>query len=168
MSLIVETGSGSATAESLTSVVYITAYHAARGNSAWALLTTPQMEAAARKATDYFGQVYGQRLQGSRTYPTVQALDLPRVGIVVNDVYVDSDIVPDMIQRAISELALKASAADLQADLTQGVVSESVGPISVQYDRSSPQRVRYTAIDAMLAPFLKAGSNSISMGLVRC
>jgi hypothetical protein len=88
--------------------------------------------------------------------------------VIVEGYLVDNDSVPETIKRACAELALKASSADLSPDLTQGVTSETVGPISVTYDKNSPQATRYKAIDAMLAPFLKAGSNSISMGLVRC
>ena len=55
----------------------------------------------------------------------------------------------------------------LDADLTRGVIRETVGPIAVEYDKYSPERVRYSAIDAMLQPYLKSGGTN-SVGLVRC
>ena len=112
-------------------------------------------------------QMYRNRWQGLRAYPTVQALDWPRTGVVVDFVTVDYDTVPVEVAFACAELALKASAADLAPDLTQGVVREQVGPIAVEYDRNSPQATRYKAIDAMLQPFLKSGGGA-SIGLVRC
>lgn len=167
MSLVVETGTGSATAESYTTVAEATAYHAARNNTAWAAIATDALrEAALRKATDYMVSMYRNRWQGYRTTPTVQALDWPRVSVEVEGVWVESDEIPETIKRACAEYALKSVSADLLSDLTQGVLSETVGPISVSYDRSSPQRTRYVYIEAMLRPYLKSGGN-ISMGLVR-
>ncbi|MDI6742656.1 MAG: hypothetical protein QMD11_07940 [Smithella sp.] len=167
MALIVEDGTGIATADSFCSVEYANIYHANRGNAAWALLDeVNQKEPALRKATDYIGSVYRNRWQGSRVYPLIQALDWPRKGVVVDEVSVLSTIVPQKIKRACAELALRASAGDLQADLTQGVLQETVGPISITYDKSSPQQIRYAAVEALLAPFLKFGGG-INVGLVR-
>jgi hypothetical protein len=96
-----------------------------------------------------------------------QALDWPRYNVEVEGYAVDSDIVPTEIKNACAELALKASSADLNPDLTQGVISEQVGSISVTYDKGSPQFTRYRAIDAIIAPYLKAGGGGCSMGLIR-
>jgi len=120
-----------------------------------------------RKATEYMTAMYRDKWRGQRTTATVQALCWPRVGVTIEGVYVDSATIPETIKRVCAELALKVSSADLLSDLTQGVLSEQIGSIAITYDKSSPRQIRYTAIDAMLAPYLKAGSNSISMGLVR-
>jgi hypothetical protein len=85
---------------------------------------------------------------------------------VVEGYLVDDASVPEIVKRACAELALKASAADLAPDLTQGVVREQVGPIAVEYDKNSPQATRYKAIGAMLSPYLKAGGGC-SVRLVR-
>ena len=119
-----------------------------------------------RKATEYMIQVFTARWQGERTYPLVQALDWPRTGVIVNGVSVDYDIVPQAVERACAEYALRAAAGALAADLSQGVLSEQVGSISVTYDRNSPQRARYPALDNILLPYLKSGGG-ISVGLVR-
>lgn len=168
MSLIVEDGTGKSTAESYISVADASTYFTARAVTAWAALATDALrEAALRKATEYMTAAYRNRWQGQRTIPTVQALCWPRVGVTVENVYVDSTSVPEEIKRACAELALKAATAELNPDLTQGVISEQVGQIAVTYDKNSPQRTRYAAIDALLLPYLKAGSSGASIGLVR-
>jgi len=240
MSIVVEDGTGLATAESYISVADAVTYHTARGNSTWnnvvELLTLDVAPSGAgwaigdtitgatslktctvverittltyhvknrsgaftlgeilsngtatadqgvanptfaavdtmreqwlRKATEYMVGAYRYRWQGGRVYPTVQALDWPRIGVVVDGASVDNDAVPTIIARACAELALKVSTEDLQPDLTQGVLREKVGVIEVEYDKSSPQATRFKAIDAMLAPFLKSGGGA-SMGLIR-
>ena len=167
MALEVEDGTGKSTSESYVSVADASTYHAARGNTAWASLSTDAIrEQCLRKATDFMRQAYRSRWQGYKVNED-QALDWPRYGVEVEGYAVDSDIVPTEVKNACAELALKASAAELNPDLTQGVLSEQVGPIAVTYDKSSPQRVRYPAIDALLSPYLKAGGGGINMGLIR-
>ncbi len=167
MSLICEDGSGKSDSESYISVADASNYHTVRGNTAWAALTTDALrEAALRRATDYMRQAYRSRWQGYKVNED-QALDWPRYNVVVEGYAIDSDIVPTEIKNACAELALRASAADLNPDLTQGVLSEQVGSIQVTYDKASPQFTRYRAIDAILSPYLKAGGGGCSMGVIR-
>jgi len=167
MSLICEDGSGKSDSESYISVADASSYHTARGNTAWAALATDALrEAALRRATDYMRQAYRSRWQGYKVNED-QALDWPRYDVEVEGYAVDSDIVPTEVKNACAELALRASAADLNPDLTQGVLSEQVGSIQVTYDKASPQFTRYRAIDALLSPYLKAGGGGCSMGLIR-
>jgi hypothetical protein len=111
-------------------------------------------------------QAYRSRWQGYKVNED-QALDWPRYDVEVEGYAVDSDIVPTEVKNACAELALRASAADLNPDLTQGVLSEQVGSIQVTYDKASPQFTRYRAIDSLLSPYLKAGGGGCSMGLIR-
>jgi hypothetical protein len=167
MALEVEDGTGKATAESFISVTDASTYHTARGNAAWAALASDTVrEQCLRKATDYMEQVYRSRWQGCRVGET-QALSWPRYDIEVEGYAIDSDEVPTEVKYACAELALKAATADLSPDLTQGVTREKVGQIEVEYDKSSPQRVRYAAIDAMLAPYLKSGGSGCMVRLER-
>jgi hypothetical protein len=240
MALIVEDGTGKATAESYCTVAEATTYHTNRGNSSWndviELMTLDVAPSGAgwaigdtitgatsaktcviverlttltyhvknrsggytlgeilsngtatadqgaanptfaatdaireqwlRKATEFMIQAYTSRWQGLRVYPLVQALDWPRQGVIVDGVSVLTTIVPEVIKRATAELALKAAAGALYEDLTQGVTSETVGAISVTYDKTSNRKTKYTAVEAMLQPYLKSGGN-VSMGLVR-
>ncbi len=118
-----------------------------------------------RKASEYMTNTYRNRWQG-QIVEEDQALSWPRYGVIVEGYSIDDDVIPETIKRACAELALRASSADLQADLEQGVLSEQIGPIKVDYDRSSPQAKRYKQIEAMLLPYLKSGGG-ISVGLVR-
>jgi hypothetical protein len=170
MSLIVEDGSVVTGAESYISVADCTSYHALRGNSAWALLTTPQMEQALRRATDYMLQMYRNRWVGYR-FSTDQKLDWPRLYVPYPDyvavfgiyaAYIPYTTIPDEVKNACSELALKASAGELLADADQVVIREKIGPIETEYDKYSPQHKRYQAIDAMVAVyFVKHGGTQV-------
>lgn len=144
MALVVEDGTGLPDAEAYISVLDADAYHAARGNAAWAALAEPAKEAALRLGADYMGAVYGLRWAGARLTDT-QALDWPR----------DADGVPAAVVRANAELALRASAGALLADQGPAVKQETVGPLSVIYMDGARQAVRYTLIDAMLAALLR-------------
>ena len=168
MALTVETGSGSATAESYISVADASTYHSNRGNAAWAALASDTVrEQCLRKATDYMVAMYRNSWQGCRVDDN-QALDWPRYGCVVDGFDIDSSTIPTPIKNACAELALKVASGELYADQTRGTVSETVGPISVTYDINSPQRTRYMQVEAIIAPFLSiTGSSSAMMTLKR-
>ena len=167
MALIVETGAIVTGAESYCTVAFANTYLANRGYTAWdALDDTDSKEPALRKATDYLTAMFKGRWQGE-IVDKDQALDWPRYDVVVDGYEVGYTIVPEAVKRACAELAYRASTSDLSPDLNQGVLSETVGQISVTYDKNSPQRTRYAAIDAMLSPYLKAGGGGCSMGLIR-
>jgi hypothetical protein len=152
MAIVIEDGTGKADAEAYISVADADTYFAARGNSAWAALTTEQKEQALRRAVDYMTAVYGQRWKGERS-STTQALDWPRDGVLG----VASDVAPVPVQRANAELALRASAGDLLADQGAQVKQEVVGPISVTYADGARQWIRYAMVDGMLAGLLRDG-----------
>lgn len=174
MALIVEDGTGLANAESYVSVADATAYHARMGNTAWAAISSDATkEQLLRKATDYMIAQYRFQFAGYRQYST-QALDWPRLYVPLTDVlsanvfaqYVDSGTVPTTVKNACAELALKANSATLMEDLTQGVIREKVDVIEVEYDKYSPQPIRYAQVDAMLSAFFVSQSNMVK-GLVR-
>lgn len=157
MSLVTETGTASATSESLCDVTTALAYFTNRGNATWLALSTAQQEQALRKATDYMEQVYKLQWQGLRVN-NIQALDWPRVGVTANGYYVLSTIVPVAIQRACAELALRAAAGDLLVDTTQQKTTTKVGDLEVAFDKYSPQAVQYPAIVALLQPYFDLAS----------
>ncbi len=157
MSLIVEDGTGLPTAESLVSVAAATARHAALGNDTWATITTEQMEQALRRATAYMEQAFRTRWTGRRV-SAVQALSWPRYDVCVDGYSVDSNVVPAEVANACADLALKAAAGDLNADIERAVIREKVGPLETEYSPHSPQAVRYRAIDMLLAPYLSGSS----------
>jgi hypothetical protein len=164
MSIITEDGTGLATAETYSSVSFADTYFSDRGNSAWGALTTAVKEASLRKSTEYMLQVYRNRWIGSR-YTTVQALDWPRWGVAVDggQTVIDTDEIPVEVKRACVELAYRASTATLYADQERSVISESVGPLSVEYDQYSSQAIKYKAIDAMLSIYFSSASGQFEV-----
>ncbi len=158
MSLIVEDGTGLPTAESYVSVAAATARHLALGNDTWATITTEQMEQALRRATAYMEQAFRTRWTGRRV-SAVQALSWPRYDVCVDGYSVDSNVVPAEVANACADLALKAAAGDLNADITgPRLIRKKTGPLEREYDRFSPQSTRYPAINMLLAPYLTGSS----------
>ena len=175
MALIVEDGTGKADAESYISVANADTYHANRGNTTWATLTTDEKEQALRRATDYLLEVYRLKWKGSRVND-IQALDHPRsfmerddgeylsyenLNISNGNYYYPNDVVVTEVKNACALMAWKAAAGELAPDLSQGVLREKVDVLEVQYDPNSTQYVRYRAIDNLLRPFLMGGANSL-------
>ena len=152
MALIVAPADG---AESYASVGAADTYHAARGNTSWAALTTPRKEQLLRIATDYMMAAYGglwigEILDGN------QRLDWPRVGAMVNGWLLDSAAVPLAVANACAELALRAATGNLYVDVdSQQVLSERVGPIAVTYANRSSGQTRFSYVDDMLGRYLR-------------
>lgn len=165
MALVVEDGTGKPDAEAYMSVADADAYHAARGNAAWAALDEPAKEAALRKGADFMGQAYGGQWQGARVSAT-QALDWPRSGVVAYGFDVASDVVPAAVARANAEFALRASTGELLADQSRLTKREKVGPIEVEYADYATAATTYPAVNGLLAPFL-SGSGGAFRKVVR-
>ena len=157
MALIVESGQGLSNSESYISVADATARHLALGNTIWADLLNDEMEQALRRATVFMEQAFRSRWTGARKTAT-QAMSWPRYSVVVDGYSVDSDVVPAEVANACADLALKAAAGDLNADLERAVIREKVGPLETEYSPHSPQSVRYPSITMLLAPYLKGSS----------
>lgn len=105
--MIVEDGTGLATANSYVSVVYADAYL----DDTWDAYTTAVKEAALIEATEYVDAIYGSRFMG---YPleSDQALEFPRAALY--DRYGRAvEGVPDDLQKAVSRYAALAGAGDL-------------------------------------------------------
>lgn len=163
MPLNVETGSGSASAESFASVADADTYHAVRGNPAWVALATADKEAALRKATDWLEQQYLGLWAGNRK-TTTQALAWPRTDVFMDGVQLSSSAVPIQVVRACCELAARASSASLTVDQGAQVKSEQVGHLGVTYADGARQQTKYAAVEDMLRPLLSGASR---MSLVR-
>jgi hypothetical protein len=143
MALIVEDGTGLATAESYISVVDAGTYCTAHGLTAWTG-TDAVKEAALRNATQYIDTSYNFRSAKSYQY---QALEFPRQLWDWDD-----DPLMTRLRAATVELAVKALTASLFADVEPSVVTMvKVGPITKQttpVDHAGQKR--YAAIDALL------------------
>lgn len=173
MALVTETGTGSAASEAYASVVDADTYHAARGNTVWATLTTPVKEQLLRKATEYMVQVYRSKWNGWRVN-LAQALDWPRQGVYLQDYgypvngehygtyqnLIANNIVPVEVSRACMDLALTASSGPLAPNIERLESSVSIGPLSVSYAPNAPAFVEYRAIDLLLRPYLDVSSGN--------
>lgn len=161
MALIVEDGTGLANAESYISVAAADTRQSNNGMTNWATLQQSEKEAALRRATTYMEQAFRERWRGMRVH-LGQALSWPRWNVIVDNFPVSASSVPPEVANACADLALKAAAGDLNTDLSPRVIRKKVGPIETEYDRFSPQRVRYPSIEMTLTPFLKGSSANVS------
>src|SRR3990172_11785717 len=171
MTLAVETGTGSASAEAYATVAEANTFHTDRGLEAeWTDLDEEVKERALRKATDYMQQEYRTGWAGERK-STTQALDWPRYAVPMRDApggaFYDPDSIPAEVKRACMQLAYRALSTDLNPDIGPLKTRAKVGPIEVEYAEGSRQTTLYTAVDALLAPLMRGGRSATGIGVVR-
>lgn len=174
MALIVEDGTGLATAESYVSEsdadTYVSKYlRAANTNRvAWEAATSANKEIALRQATAWLDITYREIWKGRRVREE-QALAWPRYSVVDEDGFaIDSDVVPQVLKDACAEMATRGVGEDLFADVSApsgSVVKErnKVGPLEteVEYAGSSSQQKAYVKASEMLRGLLESwGSRS--------
>lgn len=171
MALITEDGTIVAGAESLCSVDVADAYHLSIGNeSTWFDLDPEVKEVNLRKATMFMRRVYRARWAGCRV-SSLQTLDWPRYGVVVDDFTIASNTVPADVQYACAELALKVQDGELMPDLDTGVnqvKKEVIGPLETEYfEVNTDAGSRFVSVDALLAPYFGVNGGTSSIKLVR-
>lgn len=164
MTLIVEDGTGVSGAESYASTSYIDTYWTNRPqrtySATWLALTTPNKEGCAREASAYIDAIWGPYYRGVR-YGWVQGLLWPRTGAfdeaqsLRRPAYELPDL-PACLLSAVAELAVRASAAILGADLDRGGMIKMLkaGSVQVEYVDGAPARPTYGVIGDLLAPIL--------------
>lgn len=161
--MAIDTTPGSPTADSYVSVAEADVYWAKRQSDAWAATLTPDKEAALIRATAHVDAGYGWR--GCRASST-QALAWPRYDVVVDGYDLDSTIIPKQVRDAVCELALKALAGELVADVSpQQLVEQTVGPITRKFapeERNGGQKL-YPYVDSLLGPLVSGGSGQIRL-----
>lgn len=153
MALVIEDGSQVAGANSYETLVAARAYATARG------FTGSITEAKMREAMDYLESLradyQGYKVSGD------QALQFPRVGVVVDGYAIADDVIPSCLKAAQCQLAMDATAVKLlPTGDRREVTSESYakGVVAKTYATGiggSP-KPRLTAADALLAPLLKS------------
>lgn len=139
MTLIVTPGS--ATSDSYASLAQALAYHADKGNTAWAASTDALREPALRRATVWMDSTFRLSWTGQRVTGRTQALDWPRYGVTDTDGwYVDYATVPNEIVNATCEAALRELAVpgSLSPDFvaSEQVETATAGPVSVTFKGS--------------------------------
>lgn len=163
MTFVVETGSGSATANSLCSVADADAYFIDRKVTTW-VGTSVDKEAALVRATDFIELTFGQRFKGSKLL-TTQALSFPRADISADGV------VPVKVKRAVAEYALRSlTGTALMPDPTVVATGqplkrvleklEGVATIETEYGSASATLPRFPAADGLLQEYVRPGGRT--------
>jgi hypothetical protein len=159
---VVETGTGSATANSYGAVADADQYHENYGDpAAWSALTDALKQLHLREATRYIDATFGTQWIGVRLEKT-QRLDWPQSGATDLDGYaVDSDSVPVVVQEACFVLALADVTDTLIADLSApsgSIIREKtkVGEIEIDtaFSGGSTTQKTYTLARRILQPVL--------------
>ncbi|MBL8967951.1 MAG: hypothetical protein JNG85_13165 [Spirochaetaceae bacterium] len=156
--IIVEDGTGLATAQSYVSVADCTTYHAARGNAAWAAAATDSLrEQALVRATQALD---GKRFRGVRA-SAAQALEWPRFDAFDDSLYA-LEGVPAKLKAATCEAALieLATPGALSPALERGgaVRREKVGAIETEYASGAPAKTVYSVLEGLLRGLVESGS----------
>lgn len=136
----------------LTTPDFADQYHAARANAAWAAMTSEAKLAALTKATDFIDVEFGSRFVGEKSNP-FQEMSWPRTGVRG----IDSEAIPNAVQKACAELALKVgSGTELFVDEGRTVIREKVGPLETEYadTTSESKQTRFVFVEKMLASVL--------------
>lgn len=170
MALIVEDGTGLASADALISVAEADAYHTAMANVAWTG-SDAEKESAIRRASAYLSNSY--RWQGYRLNGRDQALAWPRTGVMDAEGYgIGSNEIPVEIRNACAEIALRelVSPGSLTPDVnpSEKVKREKVGALEVEYENArlddDANRPVLLIVRDMISQFLAAGAGSSLAG----
>lgn len=166
MTIVVETGTGSSTADSYISVADADTYHSNLSNSAWASADDADKEVALRKATQYLDATY--KWIGT-IYSTTQSLGWPRVSVTDKEGRDLDYSVPLNIKNATCELALIALSSSLvvNTDSSSYIKREKVGPIETEYKDGAPSQTQYNYVSRLLKGLHIGSSSSNTVSVVR-
>jgi hypothetical protein len=134
------------------------AYFLARANSTWAGASTTAKEAGLIRATSYLDAHYAGQWVGA-VADSSQALAWPRSGAIDrNGNSIDSADIPDQIEDATCELAVRALGVDdLEADIDAGgqVKRQKVGTLEIEYNDFADPTIKYTFVEKLLIGLIK-------------
>ena len=150
MALVVEDGSEKTNANSYVSVSEADAYHADRGNAAWANASADEKEQALIKATEYLDFRYYGRWKGYKATED-QSLEWPREWVYDRSGWLLEDI-PQRLKDATCEAALRALSEELSPDVSRDQMQRrvTVGPITTEYQDRAPASKQFTKVFRLL------------------
>lgn len=129
------------------------AYHAARGNEAWAEASDPLREAALLRASEALDGMYGARFPGAKTAGRAQDRAWPRAGATdhCTGEALPDDVVPSEIEAATYALALVElqTPGALTPSYTPGAVNKREKVDVIERDRFGPKDGVAFGLDAM-------------------
>ena len=141
--IVVETGSGSTTANSYVSEAELTTYAADRGIT----VTGTKAELLIR-AMDY---IESRDFLGTKKNQT-QATMWPRYGVMLNDYYLSSDSIPQLLKDAQMETAIAVGdSVDPLDNQTRETSKEKVGSLEIEYAPTARAVTFLKAVDIKLA-----------------
>jgi len=182
VAIVVETGAIVSGANSYVSVAEADAYHAARGNTAWADTSDVLKEAALIRSAEMLESMYRGHWIGYKTNNNVavspQPLAWPRKKLVDSEteplVDIDGiDIGINSIPAQIEKAQLEAALIELTTRIIPSVIepgsyvqSESVdGAVSRSFFPTKPMTNTYPILDRLLQGLASPGSNSLGMSI---
>jgi hypothetical protein len=149
-------------------------YAAARGQSAVAAATDPDLEAALTRGTASTNGRYGDQFPGAKTGGRAQVEPWPRTGARDRDgTMMADDEIPVEYVYACYEMALRelSAAGSTSPDYTANnqikKTKESIGPLSEETEYkdggSDGAQPVYTLIDGIISPILRARALTMSV-----
>lgn len=162
---VVETGSGSASANSLCSVADADQYHENYGNPAsWFALSQLDKEKALRIGTQGLLAIFKGCWKGFKKYST-QSLDWPRCNVVDDDYFAVPDTsIPQPIIHAVAILALSSLTETLVPDIAKpGAIKKKrtkTGPVEQEIEYTSGLRSTkvYSLVGSLVSQYIHSGT----------
>ncbi len=177
MAIVVETGSGSSTADSYVSVADVQAGFDAMLSppTQWATLTTAKKEAACKEATrilDRYVATYMGGYAGDQVNPGVQALGHGRENVTHPDTELEltASALMRYVREATIEIVRRLIASDLTKEPTRGLRSVKAGEVEVEFDTEQYVGAQEVPDEALkvIAPFtLNAAVRSSGGRIIR-
>jgi hypothetical protein len=149
--ITVEDGTGLANATSYASEAELTAYNTERNVTLGA--TNGSASEILIKAMDY---LESKTFIGDK-YVSTQALQWPRLNVVVDGFYIDRDDIPLLLKEAQIEIAISIdSGVDPLVNQARETVREKVGDIEVEYSNQARAVEYLTAAETKLCKLVKS------------
>jgi hypothetical protein len=159
MALVVEDGTGLATAESYASVAQLKTYCDNLGLS-YSGKTDEQLEQYLRAATRYIEDEFRWATGCKRT--SDQALFWPASGACDRYGYaIDTDVVPTVVIQATCQAAFEAFSGDLQPSQGQTVNELAVGPIKLKFDDQATAETTYAKVEGLLRDLVRSADSAM-------
>jgi hypothetical protein len=160
MAIVVEDGTGLATADSYLSVTDANSYFTNLNNTTW-VGSDAEKEAALRKATSYLDATYvwiGYILK------TTQSLNWPRTSATDSQGRDLDNSVPQKVKDACAELALASLTDDLVKikENSDYVKKQKVGELEIEYSSGAPVDREYSYVDRLLSDLYSSKSGGTS------
>lgn len=173
MALVIEDGTGMADSNSYVSLAAARSYASQRG------VTLPaddaELEALMIQAMDYL-EAQRARYQGTKTHPGVQALQWPRVGVILDCTYeLPDNVIPVELKAAQNQLTMEAFGGFALMPSSDGrvVKREKVDVIETEFmtgqdaGTGSVGTPNFPAVEALLDPLFSACGGGFFLKTVR-